>query len=480
MRTITGNACSVRLVSTGRRPASDRAPVLQGVTKTEAKKPPAAKPRPKPVIPQWKAPPAVLPALTRLTAAADKTDSGEFITELKALAKHRSPQLVDSLGYLISRMYASITTAEHTASCLWSMGKLGFKGTLPIQQALLAKYLQKLCYAKDLTSRDLSMGLDGLSKTGMLMTHLLPNQRDAIMRALEQTAPDSARSLATILLALGKLDAQWGLFPQSTQDVLWKGLGAVAKDLNALDAAMITHSFGQLALDDANDITDAQHDLILEIALRGMNKKAAGHNVQDVCQQNAMTVLGLGKMSVEYDSLPETFSTHMNACILHRLPVMDEQGVSNVIHAYGLLGCPWTAIPALQTAIQQAAINKMHVMSSQHIFMTLHGMAMMETPWRDLLPELQQKIENAVTSMTNYNKTADAFASHRLAVSIYSLGVMGAGWSSFGKEFQRAVLDAGGLQGNSSSWLHKNTSISKNTSDYIFGLAPFPFVVCLC
>lgn len=125
---------------------------------------------------------------------------------------------------------------------------------------------------------------------------------------------------------------------------------------------------------------------------------------------------------------------------------MNEQEVSNVIYAFGLMECPCEIIkPALQTALQQAALAKLPTMSPQAIFLTLYGLALTNVQWGDLNRNLTAGFDQAVTKMVSsqaLRNNTTAKVAQAVAMSVYSLGQMGAPWHGFSSSFQRDVPQA--------------------------------------
>lgn len=128
----------------------------------------------------------------------------------------------------------------------------------------------------------------------------------------------------------------------------------------------------------------------------------------------------------------------MESCLLQILNTMNEHEVSNIIHAFGHMGCAWATVsPALQAAFQNAVVKKVLTMQPQGVSITLHGLANMDAKWTNLMPEMRKKTEQAVITILQEQRDI----AHEMAISIHSLGKM-APWKTLPAEFQAAVLDA--------------------------------------
>lgn len=175
-----------------------------------------------------------------------------------------------------------------------------------------------------------------------------------------------------------------------------------------------------------------------------------------------MTILGVGKMSAKYASIPDELRAHMGSCLLRSLPDMHEQGASTVIYAFGLMGCQWpTVCPTLQDAFQQVALIRLRRMSLQGIFMTLYGFANMEVKWANLLPQMRKEAEQAMIAKLQPNQLQGYDSAQHVTNSIHSLGKMAARWESFSPAFRSAVLDA--------FILLQGTVIPQSMSNFIYG-----------
>lgn len=155
-----------------------------------------------------------------------------------------------------------------------------------------------------------------------------------------------------------------------------------------------------------------------------------------------MTMVGLGKMKATFDSLSVDLKANIESCLLHSLPGMGEQEVSNIIGALGLMGYQWaSSSPMLQHALQTAVVAQLANMPHVGIAMSLRGLANMGAKWTDLIPEVKDGVDQAVISMLHSNEL-HAKVGRALANVVFHLGTMEADWNSFSSSFHSVVMKA--------------------------------------
>lgn len=381
-----------------------------------------ATPPPLPVVtPQASAPapvlaPAPVPAvaadkhgLAKLCRACEMSQAIPFVEELKHLSGSSRPPGPEQLIDMMESMLGRIFNPREMANFMVSMGKLGFVASNPRHRELILKAVQQLCAHKSLTGINISMCLDGMLKTGLMLSDLPDAQRAALMAVIEQIATATGtkgldpRNLSSVLRALAKLSdtvhgMAWAKLPESTQAAL---LGCVERSVDqvtdALPAVLTVNSLGLLGLQ-ASKLTLAQQAAVAEMAMKGLNKQSPGVSTVLNCQHVSMTLLGLCKMNFKHAWLSSTFKMHLDSTLLHVLPQMDAHGKCNAIYALGLMSWPWFYISrALQAAIQRAAVDALSSSVPQNVSLTFYGLGLLSAPYRNLSPHLTDAMNKAVS-----------------------------------------------------------------------------------
>lgn len=222
-----------------------------------------------------------------MSAAKEDGDVATFVVTLKNLA-HNSHLLEAHINYLViglvELMTDKIIRGDQLASCIWSLGKLGFHVRHVRHRTLILQLMQKCCAADGLAGQDMAKALDGLLKTGLKMSDLADEQRKVLIAAIFQTADSlDGRNLANVLKVLGKWNEEWSNISPAHQDAVWRNISRTAHQLSAMDAAMTLHSFGQLSLA-ADTLTEAQLSLILEVAVKGFHTGSRHQMYNLICQ----------------------------------------------------------------------------------------------------------------------------------------------------------------------------------------------------
>lgn len=226
------------------------------------------------------------------TLEASKSNVGAFIENLNAFAKTQpSPQQVDVVVGMMESVVDNVSV-NHLSDWIWSLGALGISMRLPRQQALIRRSLQMLCDAQQVPCGKIASCLDGLSRTGLLLSDLSGGQRSALMSSIDQASVGfNPRSIANILKALGKLGATWTLLPCSTRESLWMSCERNANQfVEAVGAALTLHSFGQLGLD-AQSLSEMECKALHQIISKGISMKKAGQSARVISQQVSVAIL---------------------------------------------------------------------------------------------------------------------------------------------------------------------------------------------
>lgn len=156
-----------------------------------------------------------------------------------------------------------------------------------------------------------------------------------------------------------------------------------------------------------------------------------------------MTLLGLGKLGFQYASFPPALLKWIESSLVQLSPHFNDEAVANVINWFGKVNWHWSAaIPALQTALQDAALKASRSLSSRGLFLVLQGLTRMGVKWTelqlDLVWALTDQLDKTLTSPHFYNQHD---AVQHMATIVNLLGRLDADYSSFSPALQQCIQD---------------------------------------
>lgn len=162
--------------------------------------------------------------------------------------------------------------------------------------------------------------------------------------------------------------------------------------------------------------------------------------------QNSMCIRGLGKMGIQYASLPKEMQQQLDSTVTALVPTMDEQQVFLMIGSFKGMGVLLTAMkPAVQAAFQAAAVQWIATGTARSLMQNLITLVDSSVKWEQLSPELRSTIIRVVDT----NNIPAAVRSYFI-----SLAGMGARWTDFSERFHRMVYRVILLAHNTTPILH--------------------------
>ena len=249
--------------------------------------------------------------------------------------------------------------ASRISELIWSMGRLGFKATVPEQAGLAMELLHRLTDNKSLSCREVTTALGGLARMNMKWMYLHEGTRTDIRTAIGAVALRlNDREIGNILHSMTKLMVPWHEFPNMTQNHLLESFVR-----NSIDQKMVSHqgsmaiySLGLLGIK-LDAVTPAARDNIFSTSINVLEESYTAKTKQ-VTQQSSNVIYGLMKMGAEWNELPSP----VKECIIKGFESvgesMNEQEVANTIYSLGGMEAKFSELPeSMGGIIESTAIR---------------------------------------------------------------------------------------------------------------------------
>eukprot|EP01041_Mallomonas_annulata_P011850 gene11850-24840_t len=401
-----------------------------------------------------------------LTAAFNGNQIQKFTKLIKRAAVNNhanidySPVVLPLLSQLLDKL-----DATDIANCLWSLPKIGFKVIVPDHKRLCMALLHQLCEKDELTPREVTTGLGGLSKIHLKWDDLTPQNQEDIFMSLDAVSSKlNDREIGNILHSLSKIQMPWIKCPKSVQNGLLQSFVFHSKRLIAQQGAMSIYSFGLMGVE-LEELTPALRDCLFLVAMNVLKDTESIDT--SISQQISNVIYGIAKLGVKKGkSLPPA----VFEAVLHGVrnvmgKHMNEQEVSNTIYSFGIMGIRWNELPSDIIQLFEISISqRIRKMITQGVSNSLYGMGLMGAEWDFMSEEYRNAVTDAcIASFGPKARQLQLQRRHRIAPQaianvIYSLGSSNVKWTSLKTEMVEAL--SMGIEDASSTMNSQELSIT--------------------
>lgn len=263
--------------------------------------------------------------------------------------------------------------ANTVTESLWSIGKVGYRLSTPLEREVTMRLLNRLCLCQEqgdeLTSRQVTTSIGGLAKLGLKWNFVPKQTKDDLVKMVGYTATSlNDREVSNLLHSLSKMLTPWSAFPRQVQAGLLESFVRESQHLVSQQGSMSIYSLGLMGLQ-IDGCTPAIRDRIYVVALnvlREDSKNAVTAKSQQqkryACQQVSNVIYGLAKAGARYQSLPPHVKKTLEDAVLQSLALMNEQEVSNTVYSHGIMGASWEKdmTPEMQGACMHSHFLPLH------------------------------------------------------------------------------------------------------------------------
>lgn len=397
--------------------------------------------------------------------------------------------------------------SNDATNALWSMGRLGFRFHNQQHRRVALRLLGQLCN-ESCTARQVTTSLGGLARINMRYTQLDEENQSVLVNMISTVAAlVNDREICNMMHSVSKIGIPWSRFPRNTQDNLLNSIIRERDGLQGQQGAMTLYSLGNVGMDISYATPAIRDNLyiimssVLEDALKRDKSFLRSADGRYIAQQVSNAIYGFAKLGVSYQEIPTNLLKKIEDTLIHLMPYMNEQEVSNTVYSHGIMGCSWLnedkdntdnsntcmTLP-LKEVLRSNIIRSIGSMVPQGVSNTLYGMSLMGANWEEMGVDYQYGVLEAVIrslgtprygeeqnnnqghNRNNYNRqtgnTSNRYGSNvspqAVANIIYSLGVCGASWQSFPPQVKSAIRQGLVDYGNELS--------SQEISNVIYGL----------